>query len=90
MERLCVMVMLELGGLILLVAIAVRAEMENLLCFLVRGFLGSAGICIVNFCLEKLGYSVNVGINAVTFLTTAFLGIPGFLGLFGLGFYKLL
>ncbi|MBR4731442.1 MAG: pro-sigmaK processing inhibitor BofA family protein [Lachnospiraceae bacterium] len=90
MERICIMILIALGGLILLIAIAVRGEMENLLCFLMRGLLGSVGICVMNLCLARWGQSVDVGINAVTFLTTATLGIPGFLGLYALGFYQLL
>ncbi|MCR5458533.1 MAG: pro-sigmaK processing inhibitor BofA family protein [Acetatifactor sp.] len=90
MERTCIMILIALGGLILLIAIAVRGEMENLLCFLMRGLLGNVGICVMNLCLERWGHGVDVGINAVTFLTTATLGIPGFLGLYALGIYRLL
>lgn len=89
MERLCIMILIALGGFILLIAIAVKGEMENLLCFLMRGLLGTAGICVMNLCLDKWGKGVDVGINAVTFLTNATLGIPGFLGLYALGIYRL-
>ena len=84
------LVMLMIGGLLLLLFVAVRGEMERLVNFLMRGLLGAAGIHLMNFFLASKGIFLGVGINFFTFLTTGFLGIPGFLGLYALGFYRLL
>jgi len=88
-ETKALLILAMIGALILLIAIAVKGEMENLLTFLLRGLAGVLGIHLVNFFLTKEGISLGVGINAITFLTTAFLGIPGFLGLYALGIYRL-
>ncbi len=90
MDQKFLLVMIMIGGLLLLLAVAVRGEMECLLSFLMRGLLGAMGIHLMNFFLASQGIFLGVGINFLTFLTTGFLGIPGFLGLYALGFYKLL
>ena len=90
MERQAILIVLMMGALILLVAFAVKGEMEGLLTFLMRGLTGAVGIHLANFGLSLLGISLGVGINFFTFLTTAILGIPGFLGLYALGIYQLL
>lgn len=87
MELGAVFIMIMIGALILLIACAVKGEMENILSFTLRGLLGAWGIYLTNFCLAPLGVSLCVGINFYTFLTTAILGLPGFLGLYALGIY---
>ena len=88
MERQAILIMLMIGAVILLIACAVWGEMERLLAFAMRGLLGMAGIHLVNFCLASCGISLGIGINLFTFLTSAMLGIPGFLGLYALGIYQ--
>ena len=89
MELQAILIMMMLGALILLIACAVWGEMERLLTFAMRGLLGTAGIHLVNFCLAGWGIQLGIGINFFTFLTSAMLGIPGFLGLYALGIYQL-
>ena len=89
METKALLILAMIGALILLIAIAVKGEMENLLTFLLRGLAGVLGIHLVNFFLTKKKKKKKKKINAITFLTTAFLGIPGFLGLYALGIYRL-
>ena len=89
-EKQMLLIMGMIGGLLLLIACAVKGEMEGLLDGILRGLIGSVGIHLCNFGLGIWGISVGIGINAVTFLTCAILGIPGFLGLYALGFYHLL
>lgn len=89
MEFRALLILLMTGALILLIACAVKGEMENIVTFLLRGLTGFVGIHLVNFCLSLWGISLGVGINFFTFLTSAFLGIPGFLGLYALGIYQL-
>ena len=82
--------MIGLGAVILLIACAVKGNMEELLTFLMRGFLGAVGIHFVNGILAGMGITLGVGVNIINFLTIAFLGIPGFLGLYALGFYRIM
>lgn len=90
MEKMTLMILVMIGALILLIVCAVKGEMENILTFIMRGLLGGMAIHVANLCLAFWGISVGVGINVFTFLTIAFLGISGFLGLYALGFYQLL
>ena len=85
------------GAVLIVIACAVilliglfRMKSEWLLNLTLRSILGMVGIFFTNFALSAAGISVGVGINPVTVLTTGILGFPGFLGLYGLGFYKLL
>ncbi len=76
-------------GIVLLIG-AVRNKMEWLLNIVMRSILGTIGMYFVNSTLAAAGISLGVGINAVTVLTTGILGLPGFVALYGLGFYRLL
>lgn len=79
-----------IGAIICLVACAVKGGMEHLINFLLRGLTGAVGIHIVNALLSGWGFSVGIGVNMISLLTVAILGIPGFLGLYVLGFYFLM
>ncbi len=58
--------------------------------FLVRAVIGMALIFFVNEFLSSRGINTAVGLNAVTFLTTGTLGIPGVALLYGIVFYRIL
>lgn len=58
--------------------------------FVLRGFVGSVGICIVNEILREQGITLLPGINPVTVLTVGLLGISGFGLIYGILFYRLL
>lgn len=88
MERQMVLFMVTLGAVILLIACAVRGNMERLVTLIMRGLLGAVGIHFVNGFLAGMGITLGIGINLVSLLTIAVLGIPGFLGLYALGFYR--
>lgn len=90
MEKQLILFMLMIGAVILLIACAVKGNMERLLTFLMRGIFGAVGIHFANVFLAYLGISLGIGINILTLLTIAFLGIPGFVGLYALGIYHLL
>lgn len=83
------MIILGACAVVLLIG-GMRRKMEWLLNITLRGVLGTVGMYFVNAALSAAGISLGVGINAVTILTCAILGFPGFLGLYGLGIYKLL
>ncbi len=58
--------------------------------FLVRALIGMALIFFVNEFLFSRGINTVVGLNAVTFLTSGTLGIPGVALLYGIVFYRIL
>lgn len=84
------MVMLTAVCGVILVMVAVKVKAEWLLNGCIRGVLGAIAIFFMNTFLEKQGFSLCVGINAVTFLTSAVLGFPGVAALYGIGFYRIL
>lgn len=69
---------------------SVRAKMEWMLNIVMRGILGAIGIYFTNMALAAVGISLGVGINAMTILTSGFLGIPGLVALYGIGIYRML
>lgn len=69
---------------------SVRAYMEKILNFVMRGILGTIAMYFINSVLEGMGISLGVGINAATVLTSGILGFPGLLALYGIGIYKIL
>ncbi|MCI9218812.1 MAG: Pro-sigmaK processing inhibitor BofA [Lachnospiraceae bacterium] len=64
--------------------------MEKILNLIMRAILGTIAMYFVNSLLDSLGMSLGVGINAATVLTSAVLGFPGLLALYGIGIYKTL
>ncbi len=64
--------------------------MEKILNVFMRCILGTIAMYFINTALEKMGFTLGVGINAVTVLTSGILGFPGLLALYAIGFYKLL
>ncbi len=64
--------------------------MEGILNFIMRCILGIIAIYFINAGLAIFGINLGVGINAVTILTSGFLGFPGVVALYGLGIYQML
>lgn len=56
--------------------------------FIVRAILGMGLIFFINQYLLPDENTLNVGLNAVSFLTTGSLGIPGVCLLYGILFYQ--
>ena len=75
-------------ALVLLAAIKRKAEW--LLNLVMRSILGTLAIYFINGGLSVLGYSLGIGLNAITVLTSVILGIPGLLALYGIGIYQML
>ncbi len=63
---------------------------EWLINVIMRSVLGTIAIYFINSWLVTIGFSVAVGINAFTVLTSGILGLPGLLALYGIGFYHIL
>jgi len=81
------MVVLMTVCIAILAAGALKSRAEWLLNGCLRGVLGAVAIFFVNTWLEKQGITPGVGINPVTILTSAVLGLPGVAALYGIGFY---
>lgn len=58
--------------------------------FFIRAALGMALIFIINSFVLPSDSSINVGLNAVSFLTSGTLGIPGVCLLYGIMCYQIL
>ena len=56
--------------------------------FVIRAILGMGLIYFINQYLLPGDNALNVGLNAVSFLTTGSLGIPGVCLLYGIWFYQ--
>ncbi len=58
--------------------------------FFVRAAVGMALIFVVNSYVIPADSSINVGLNAVSFLTSGILGVPGVGLLYGIMCYQIL
>jgi len=56
--------------------------------FIVRAVIGMVIIFFVNQYMDYRNLSISVGLNAITFLTSGILGIPGVALLYGIVFYQ--
>lgn len=65
----------------------IRHKPDQIINFLLRACVGTAGIYLLDFLLGLGGYQINVGINVVTIISNGLLGLPGFVLLYGLAFY---
>lgn len=90
MEREGWMIVAVIIAAVVLLFVALRANSEWLINIILRGIMGTIGIYIVNQVLIMQGIGCEVGINPCTVLTSASLGFPGFILLFGLRLYNFL
>ena len=75
---------------VILCVISLRKKAEFLLNFLLRGVTGIISIFIINQVLSMQNFSMLVGINPWTALTSAILGLPGVALLYGIHLLKFL
>ena len=75
---------------ILMLILAVKTKSAIILNFLLRSIVGTLVIFGVNQMLEFYDFSIGVGLNPVTVLTSGILGFPGVILLFGIKIYSLL
>lgn len=75
---------------LLLLTVAMKKKAEWLLNMIMRSVLGALAIYFINGGLATMGITIGIGLNGVTVLTSAILGIPGLMALYGLGFYQML
>lgn len=69
---------------------AVKTNSMFVLNFVLRSVAGSLLIFGINLWLESSGFSMSVGLNPVSVLTSGILGFPGVILLFGIKIYSLL
>lgn len=69
---------------------AVKTNSMLILNFVLRSVVGTLLIFGGNYLVEAIGFSVSVGLNPVSVLTSGILGFPGVILLFGIKFYGLL
>lgn len=69
---------------------AFKNRTEWMINFILRGISGMLMIYFLNFLFEKQNAAVEMGYNLVTFLTSAILGFPGVVMLYGINFYMIL
>lgn len=70
-----------------IVACFVKRRPDLIVNFMLRAFLGTAGIYLLDMVFKSRGYGIIVGINGATVLLNGLLGLPGFILLYGLAFY---
>ena len=59
----------------------------KILKYALKGAIGGIGFLACNALLSMAGISAAVGVNAVTVLIAAFLGVPGFIMLYAAQFF---
>ena len=75
---------------IVMLIMAVKTNSSLILNFVLRSVSGSLLIFGVNYLLEIMNYSVTIGLNLGSVLTSGILGFPGIILLFGIKIYSLL
>lgn len=75
---------------LILIFAAVKRKSALLINFVLRGILGTIAIYLVNEAILWQGAACNIGINPLTVLTSASLGFPGVLLLYGIKIYSIL
>ena len=61
-----------------------KNKIQFLVNFMIRAILGMGIIFFANEFFVEQKIALNVGINAISFLTTGFLGLPGVAMLYGI------
>ncbi|EOS29075.1 MAG: pro-sigmaK processing inhibitor BofA family protein [Kineothrix sp.] len=69
---------------------AFRKKTEWIINFIFRSVIGTVAVFFFNGFLVSQGFSIAIGINLITVLTSGILGFPGLLMLYGINLYKLL
>ena len=76
---------IAIGTMIIVGLLMASNKMRRGVGFIARAVLGVAAVVAINLALGGVGLAI--GINALTIAVVAFLGIPGIVMLYGLGFF---
>ena len=84
--------MIAIAGICLVVLLMgmMKKKAKVVAVFFCRAAVGAVGISVVNQMLATKGIAIAVGINPVSALTIATLGMSGFALLYGIMLYKIL
>lgn len=82
--------MIAVMCLLVLAIVLFRRRVQLLLGLVLRFLCGIAGIYLVNMLMGRAAFEAAIGINPVTVLVTAILGIPGLAMLYGIKIVSLL
>lgn len=72
---------------VFIVVCVMRKRPDIIMDFIFRGFVGITAVYLLEMVLSVWNHQLDVGINGVTFVINGFLGLPGFLLLYGLAYY---
>ncbi len=75
---------------VVLLFVAIRKKSDLILNFVLRGILGTIGMYLINQLLLTQELAMTVAINPITVLTSAGLGVPGLILLYGIRLYSIL
>ena len=75
---------------VVLVIILFKSKVEFFINMVLRMMMGTIGVCVVNSIFLAQGMETGIGINLITLGLLGFLGLPGFLLLYGMAFYQLI
>ena len=75
---------------VVLLLIAIRRKSTWIVNFVLRGILGTIAIYFINETVMLTEIDCSIGINPLTVLTSASLGFPGVLLLYGVKLYSIL
>lgn len=84
-----ILCLLFLAGVVLVI-ILFKSKIEFFINMVLRMMMGTIGVCVVNSIFLAQGMETGIGINPVTLSLLAFLGLPGFILLYGIAFYQLI
>ena len=82
-----VIIWIAIGVLVVLGLLVVNNRARRGAAFGARAVLGVIAVAVINIVLGGFGVFPAVGINALTIAIVAFLGIPGIIMLYGLGYF---
>ncbi|HHT97775.1 MAG TPA: transcriptional regulator [Clostridiales bacterium] len=86
MQNIILIVIMIVCVIIILYSI-IKSRPDIIVNFLLRIFIGTTLVYIIDLCIKYSGYSIRVGINPVTILTNGVLGLPGVMLLYMISAY---
>lgn len=83
-------IMITVSCILVLLIGAFRKKKEWIINFVLRSVTGTVAIFFMNGFLLSQGFSIAIGVNPITVLTSGILGFPGLVMLYGINLYKIL
>ncbi|NLL75849.1 MAG: Pro-sigmaK processing inhibitor BofA [Clostridiales bacterium] len=83
-------IMIAASCVLVLLIGAFRRKKEWIINFILRAIIGTIAVFFINGFLVSQGFSIAIGINPITVLTSGILGFPGLIMLYGINLYTFL